>query len=294
MSVAVAPLRARRGRADARDRRGRIARLTTAGALAIAAAALIATEATTRAAEAILAREFIGLVAPGRAVAAGPIVWFGIGTPEVTGLVITTMCSTTVLAVPLLLLAVAITGITRAPTGRIGIGLLVGLGLAVFCNMVRFASAAWAYGAYGREGFDLVHRYVGSLFVIVGFVLAIVLLLRISLRESGQRGRVGRPAGPRTGGTLPAAVAAPGEIAAPGATEAAPAVTVASRGAASGADASRTSSRAAASRTEAPRTTASRTGSPTAASPTATSRTQAPRAASSRTGDSRPNEESSR
>lgn len=295
MSVAVAPLRARRGRADARDRRGRIARLTTAGALAIAAAALIATEATTRAAEAILAREFIGLVAPGRAVAAGPIVWFGIGTPEVTGLVITTMCSTTVLAVPLLLLAVAITGITRAPTGRIGIGLLVGLGLAVFCNMVRFASAAWAYGAYGREGFDLVHRYVGSVFVIVGFVLAIVLLLRISLRESGQRGRVGRPAGPRTGGTLPAAVAAPEEISAPGATEAAPAVTAASRRAASGADASRTSSRAAASRTEASRTTASRTGSPpTAASPTATSRTQAPRAAGSRADDSRANEESSR
>ncbi|KSU55728.1 exosortase S [Microbacterium enclense] len=184
MSVSAAPLRTR---TRARDRRGGIGRLVTAGALAVAAGALIATEATTRAAEAILAREFIGLVAPGRAVAAGPIVWFGIGTPEVTGLMITTMCSTTVLAVPLLLLAVAITGITRAPTSRVGLGLLVGLGLAITCNMIRFASAAWAYGAYGREGFDLVHRYIGSLFVIVGFVVAIVLLLRISLRESGAR-----------------------------------------------------------------------------------------------------------
>ena len=184
MSVAAAPLRTR---TRARDRRGRLGRLLTAGALAVAAGALIATEATTRAAEAVLAREFIGLVAPGRAVAAGPIVWFGIGTPEVTGLMITTMCSTTVLAVPLLLLAVAITGITRAPTGRVGLGLLVGLGLAITCNMIRFASAAWAYGAYGREGFDLVHRYIGSLFVIVGFVVAIVLLLRISLRERGAR-----------------------------------------------------------------------------------------------------------
>lgn len=205
MSVAVTTLRARGGRADARDRRGRVGRLVTAGALAIAAAALIATEATTRAAEAILAREFIGLVAPGRAVAAGPIVWFGIGTPEVMGLVITTMCSTTVLAVPLLLLAVAIMGITRAPSNRVGLGLLVGLGIAVFCNMVRFASAAWAYGAYGREGFDLVHRYVGSLFVIVGFVLAIVLLLRISLRESGPRRPPARSGAPRSPAPAPAA-----------------------------------------------------------------------------------------
>ena len=189
-----------------------MARLATAGALAIAAAALIATEATTRAAEAILAREFIGLVAPGRAVAAGPIVWFGIGTPEVTGLVITTMCSTTVLAVPLLLLAVAITGITRAPTGRVGIGLLVGLGLAVACNMIRFASAAWAYGAYGREGFDLVHRYVGSLFVIVGFVLAIVLLLRISLREAGSRAAGGRASGTVASGAAASRSAGAGSV----------------------------------------------------------------------------------
>ncbi len=188
MSVAAPALRTR---AASRPRRGRTGRLITAGTLALAAVALVATEATTRAAEAVLAREFIGLVAPGRAVAAGPIVWFGIGTSEVTGLVITTMCSTTVLAVPLLLLAVAITAITRAPTSRIGLGLLVGLGLAVTCNMIRFASAAWAYSAYGREGFDLVHRYIGSLFVIVGFVSAIVLLLRIALRERGARARPG-------------------------------------------------------------------------------------------------------
>jgi exosortase/archaeosortase family protein len=186
--------------AASHGRSARAGRLLVAAALAIAATALIATEATTRAAEAVLAREFIGLVAPGRAVAAGPIVWFGIGTDEVTGLVITTMCSTTVLAVPLLLLAVAITGITRAPTSRVGLGLLVGLALAVTCNMIRFASAAWAYGAYGRDGFDLVHRYVGSLFVIVGFVLAIVLLLRIALREPGSRNRTapGAPTAPES------------------------------------------------------------------------------------------------
>lgn len=180
--------------ADARP--ARRTRLVVAAALAALAGILISTEATTRAGEAILAREFIQLVAPGRAVAAGPIVYFGIGTAEVTGLNITTMCSTTVLIVPLLLLAVAIIGITRAPTARVGLGLLVGMGLAITCNMIRFASAAWAYGAYGREGFDLVHRYAGSLFVIVGFVAAFLLLLRISLKERGPR---------------PAAVAVPDE-----------------------------------------------------------------------------------
>jgi len=179
VTVAIAPVRGRVGQAR---------RLAVAAALAAAATALIAAEADTRAAEAQLARLFVGAVAPGRAVASGAIVYFGIGTPEVMGLSITTMCSTTVLVVPLLLLAVAVVGITRARTARVGLGLLVGVGLAVSCNMIRFASAAWAYAAYGREGFDVVHRYIGSLFVIAGFVAAIVLLLRISLREP-RRGR---------------------------------------------------------------------------------------------------------
>lgn len=172
MSATVVPARA-----------GGASRLLLATALAALAGLLSAVEADTRAAEAQVARLLVGAVAAGRAVASGPVVYFGIGTPEVIGLSITTMCSTTVLVVPLVLLAVAVIGITRARPARVGLGLAVGVAIAVACNLVRFGSAAWAYSAYGRDGFDLMHRYIGSLFVIAGFIAAILLLLRISLRE---------------------------------------------------------------------------------------------------------------
>ena len=175
------------------SRVGEAPRLLLAAAIATLAGLLVAGEADTRAAEAQLARLLVGTIASGRAVASGPVVYFGIGTPQVTGLSITTMCSTTVLIVPLLLLAVAVIGITRARLSRVGMGLAVGVTLAVTCNMIRFASAAWAYSAYGRDGFDLVHRYVGSLFVIAGFITAILLLLRISLRESRDRRAAATP-----------------------------------------------------------------------------------------------------
>ncbi len=177
MSVAAAARRPRAGRA----------RRTILVALLLAiAVVLIVAEGDTRHAEAQLARAVVAMITPGRAVASGSIVYFGIGTREVTGLSITTLCSTTVLVVPLVLLSVAVLGVTRAHSSRVGLGLAVGVIVAVASNVIRFGTAAWAYSEYGREGFDLVHRYLGSLFVIAGFIAAIVLVLRIALRESSR------------------------------------------------------------------------------------------------------------
>lgn len=171
-----------------RPRAGRAPRTIVAALLLALAALMIVAETDTRRAEAQLARAVVAALTPGRAVASGSIVYFGIGTPEVTGLSITTLCSTTVLVVPQVLLAVAVLGITRARSARVGVGLIVGVTVAVGSNMIRFGAAAWAYSEYGREGFDLVHRYIGSLFVIAGFIVAIVLVLRIALREPARRG----------------------------------------------------------------------------------------------------------
>ncbi len=173
--------------AASRTRTGRARRTILVALLLTIAALLISAEAETRAGEAMLARAVIAPFTPGRAVASGSIVYFGIGTPEVTGLSITTLCSTTVLVVPLVLLSVAVLGVTRARSSRVGLGLALGVIVAVTSNMIRFGSAAWAYSEYGREGFDLVHRYLGSLFVIAGFIAAILISLRIALRESSRR-----------------------------------------------------------------------------------------------------------
>ncbi|PNW09592.1 hypothetical protein C1632_04005 [Microbacterium testaceum] len=161
--------------------------MTTRAALALplllAAVLLVANETRVRTTEAALTRWALDPITPGRAAAAGPVVYFGIGTPELVGLDITTLCSTMVLVVPLLVLAAAAVVITRARIGRVLVGLTAAASLASTCNIVRFVSAAWAYTQYGREGFDLVHRYIGSVFVLLGFGAAIALLLIIALRQ---------------------------------------------------------------------------------------------------------------
>lgn len=192
MTVAAAALRPR-----IRRRRRSPLRLVAAAAAAAVAIAIVLTQADLRVGEAVLARWFVQSVTTGKAAAAGTTVYFGIGTDQVTGLSITALCSTVVFVVPIVGLSAAMIAITRAPVRRVALAALVGLALVVFCNFVRFASAAWAFDRYGREGFDIVHRYAGSLFVIAGFVAAIVLTLMIGLRDRTRtpkptRGRVPR------------------------------------------------------------------------------------------------------
>lgn len=137
--------------------------------------------------EAVVTRLMVSAVTEGGVAAAGPVFYFGIGTAEVTGLSITTLCSTVVLVVPLLVLAAAIVAATHARIGRVLRALAGGVALVMACNIVRFGSAAWAYQQFGREGFDVIHRYVGSLFVIAGFIAALLLTLVFSLRSRPAR-----------------------------------------------------------------------------------------------------------
>ncbi len=157
--------------------------LVAALLLIVVAAGLLGTQERVRHGEAWFAQWMVAALTEGRVASAGAIVWFGIGTDQVSGLNITALCSTVVLVVPLLVLATVILFVSRVRPGRVVAALSVSLGLVIVCNAARFASAAFAYQRFGREGFDLVHRYVGSLGVILGFVVAMLLLLVLSLRQ---------------------------------------------------------------------------------------------------------------
>ncbi|MFC7926661.1 exosortase S [Microbacterium laevaniformans] len=184
-------------RLRARRRRHTPYRLLAAAFAAAAAILIVATQADLRVGEAVLARWFVQSVTAGQSVAAGTIVYFGIGTDQVTGISITALCSTVVFIVPLIALVAAMLAITRAGVHRVLLAGAVGISVVVVCNFVRFASAAWAFDRYGRDGFDIVHRYAGSIFVIIGFVAAIVLTLTIGLREPHRKAPRRAPRGGR-------------------------------------------------------------------------------------------------
>jgi exosortase/archaeosortase family protein len=156
---------------------------------------LLLKQTAFRSAEAQATAHLIGLITSGRARSTGAIIYFGIGTDNVNGMVITLMCSTVILIAPLLTLAGLLLLMPSMPTSRIALGLAIALGIVVASNMLRFAAAASALQWWGSRGFNLVHHWIGSLFVIFGFAAAFILLLVISSRTTLRRGKPAKAGG---------------------------------------------------------------------------------------------------
>ncbi|CAM5540428.1 exosortase S [Leifsonia shinshuensis] len=171
------------GAVPARDTSSNPWRAATGLLLLAAAVFLIVEQTAFRTVEATVTASVVQLVTAGHTNSAGSIVYFGLGTGNVEGIVITTLCSTVVLVTPLLALAGILLLMPSFRVLRVTAGLLLALALAAACNLARYAAAAAAMQRWGRPGFDLVHEYLGSLLVIFGFAAAFILLLRIATRR---------------------------------------------------------------------------------------------------------------
>lgn len=158
---------------------------------ALAAAAAVAALATANRIHPLEARLVAATLAPladGGTAASGNVTYFGIGTAAVHGIQITPMCSSVVLVVPLLLLSAVLALVTRGSrTGSVAVGLAASVVLVIACNTLRYLGSALALQGWGEQGFDVVHEYAGSLFVIAGFAVAFLLQLRLALRRPRRR-----------------------------------------------------------------------------------------------------------
>lgn len=158
-------------------------RLAAGVALIAAAIGILVQQVAFRTAEAHLIASAIQQFTLGRTAAAGAIVYFGIGTSDVQGIIITPLCSSVILAAPLCALGGILMMLPAFRALRVITGLACGLALALSCNAARYVASAWALQTWGRGGFNLVHEYLGSLLVIFGFAAAIFLTVRISARH---------------------------------------------------------------------------------------------------------------
>ena len=155
-------------------------------ALSLVAAGIILLQTPARAIEAnilsLCMRPFIS----GSTVSSNGVVFFGLGTNDVHGLLITGLCSCVVLVVPLTLGAgFILLAIRRVITSRVLIAFAVACSIVISANYARYISAAVAYQKFGIRGFDIVHNYIGSFVVIVCFGFAIVVLVRSAFRHRG-------------------------------------------------------------------------------------------------------------
>ena len=145
----------------------------TAAILAINSNAVIALEAKFTA-------FIMGLFTYGGSTSHDHLIYIGIGTGEVLGFLITPLCTSLVLASPVLILAGLLLLFPRYRVSWVLRGTLIALPLAIGANIVRFVLVGVALQLWGRTGFDIMHHYVGSVLVLLCSAGALVLLLLIA------------------------------------------------------------------------------------------------------------------
>ncbi|ALV45711.1 hypothetical protein MB46_09650 [Arthrobacter alpinus] len=114
------------------------------------------------------------------------MVVFRMGDNVPYGLNITALCSTAVLWVPLLAAAGLILLSGRCQRGSLVRALIVSLIIVAACNVLRFLMIVFGLVWWGQTGFDLMHHYLGSIVVIIGFVGAFIVLV-MSARKSAKQ-----------------------------------------------------------------------------------------------------------
>ena len=152
---------------------GALVLLGTALALALNAEAVITAEAR-------MTSLVMGAFTFGETSSYQHLIYIGIGTDKVLGFLITPLCTSLVLATPVLVLAGVLLLFPRYRLSWVLRGLAIALPLAVGANIVRFVLVGVALQLWGRGGFEIMHHYVGSVLVLLCSAAALVLLLLIA------------------------------------------------------------------------------------------------------------------
>ncbi|MDQ0029542.1 exosortase S [Arthrobacter bambusae] len=114
-------------------------------------------------------------------------VFHNIGGGQPFALMVTGLCSSAVLIAPVMALAGVLFLMGRIAVPRLARAAALALLVVVFSNGLRFFMIAGAQQAWGEQGFSIMHHFLGSFVVIIGFVAAIIVLVRAGKTRRGRR-----------------------------------------------------------------------------------------------------------
>lgn len=153
----------------------------TVGSVAI----LLAFQEHIRSFEAALAGSILGSVLPWRSGSGGTVIWFDLGGEYWTGLFITFQCSTIVLWLACLTVAILTLLVRRTNAARAVAALAIALVVTLAANLTRYGAAVWALKNWGTEGFDRVHYWYGAFFVLAVTIAMGVFILWYATAKPG-------------------------------------------------------------------------------------------------------------
>ncbi|MEZ2389435.1 exosortase S [bacterium RCC_150] len=125
----------------------------------------------------------------GSAYSVRDIVFHHLGAGQPFAVMVTGLCSSAVLFTPIMALAGVLFLMGRIRVVRLAFLGSIALLIVVSSNTLRYLMIAGAQQAWGQQGFDLMHHFLGSFVVIIGFVAAIIVLFSSARPTRGRRAR---------------------------------------------------------------------------------------------------------
>lgn len=165
----------------------RAPRIAGAFALASLGVLMIVNQSWIRDDEARIAAAWFGVLLQGSATSSHDIVFFGWLRGSQVGMRISAECTVAMLTAPLCLVAAALLGFARAQWKRLLTGLAVGLVILVGVNQLRLALIAICMQHWGMSGYDVSHKFLGTVFALAGFVVGVLAMLRIATSDPSHR-----------------------------------------------------------------------------------------------------------
>ncbi len=157
------------------------ARLTMAAALWATMVAGVAYAAAGRRIEARVAAVLAAPVTSGHSRSIGDVFLTGLGTDRPLGLRITNECTVLLLIAPMLFIAGLIVLFRRFRIHRVLLGLAAGVLVVTVTNQVRVVLIAWSTQQFGfGTGYEVSHKFAGSVLAIVGFALGTLVMFRLA------------------------------------------------------------------------------------------------------------------
>lgn len=122
------------------------------------------------------------------------MVYFPTGSLTTRSLEITWQCSVVWAAVPLLAFSAGLVLVPRTSCARVVLAAALGTVVVAVANQLRLLVIALSTAWWGRDGFEVSHRIVGSGLVLVSVVVGLALVWRSG--PAGSPVRADRVAGP--------------------------------------------------------------------------------------------------
>lgn len=163
----------------------RAARLVLALVLLGLAAAGFIAQGQFRIFETALAQHWLGLPLSGPVGRMDDLLYFSWSDGNRIGMRITHACTVVLLVIPFTVAGAIVLAFTRFSLLRVVAGLLAGVIMLLVVNQVRIALVALSIQHWGMTGYDISHKFVGTIVGLAGFTAALLLMLRISAGSHG-------------------------------------------------------------------------------------------------------------